>query len=449
MFRVVIVEDEPPIIRSIKEKIISIDPDFKVVGEYHNGTAAMLEMDIVKPHVLITDLQMPVMDGAALLEQVREKYPEIICVILTGYQNYEYTRMAIRRGITDYLLKPPTVDSIAELLTALKDNLMQNQSLVEAEILQHMAFPNHHSLENFTKTEKMAREYFYHANYILLYAWIPPELQTSLPLTQLLDKAGEFPRQGERHYLISASAHECILLFGIHDIQEKRYLEIEADLRGLSDTEAVSFVLLPVEDGLARIPQLLTKARKAAFTHNYVEKMSFEVVKAAEPIHDSRRMDLSVNHLNHLISFQRKQKQHEFEKQLLSIIAICELEAAPRALWVETMQHLVRVLESNAQPSIASDKARSMEDEIKHAIWGTRESALIIDHLKRIFGRLFQENEEAEQADWLTEVEEYLEKYYVTNISLTDLSEKFNLNPSYLSYVFKSKNHKSPLDYLI
>ncbi|HEY0828179.1 MAG TPA: response regulator [Bacilli bacterium] len=449
MFRIIIVEDEPPIIRSIKEKIINIDPDFKVVGEYHNGEAALLEMDIVKPHVLITDLRMPVMDGTTLLERVREEYPEMICVILSGYQNFEYTRMAIRKGVTDYLLKPPTEETIFELLVGIKKKLMQNQSLIESEILQHLVFPHQHAHENDVRIDKMAKEYFYHANYVMLYAWIPTELQQDLPVQLLLLKVRGWLKKGERHYLISSLANEFIVVFGVHELHDKRYLECEALIRSLSGIDSVSFVLLPIEGWISRIPELLVKARKAAYVNNYAAQASVVIVKADDMTHEPHRMDLPVNAINHLLSFLRKQKNHEFNKQFVSMIRASNLETYPRVLWIKTMQHLVQTLETHVQPPINSSKARSMEDEIAQAIWGTVNSAVIIEHLKQIFGRFFQEYEETEETDWITDVEEYLKKYYVSSISLTDLSEKFNLNASYLSYVFKSKKNKSPNDYLI
>ncbi|MCD9023756.1 response regulator transcription factor [Cohnella silvisoli] len=448
MFRIIIVEDEPPIIRSIKEKITNVDPDFKVVGEYHNGESALLEMDIVKPHVLITDLHMPVMNGTALLERVREEYPEVICVILSGYQNFEYTRMAIRKGITDYLLKPPTEETIFELLVVIKKKLMQNQSLIESEILQHLVFPNQHTNDNDAKTEKMAKEYFYHANYVMLYAWTSPELQTDLPVQSLLSKAAEWLKEGERYYLISSLANEFIVLFGVHDLHDKRYEECEALIRSLPDIDSITFVLLPIEGWISKIPGLLVKARKAALVNNYADQASMVIVKADDMVYDPGRIELPVDSLNHLISFMRKQKKTEFEKQFVSMLSACKLEAFPKVTVIRTLQHIVQMLEPNVQPPINSSTARSMEDEIEQAIWGTANSTEIIEHMKRIFGRLFQESE-TEETDWLTDVEEYLKKYYVSNISLTDLSEKFNLNASYLSYVFKSKKNKSPIDFLI
>lgn len=449
MFRIVIVEDEPPIIRSIKEKIITLDPDFKVVGEYHNGAEALLEMEIVKPHVLITDLHMPIMDGSILLEHIREQYPDIICVILSGYQDFEYARMAIRRGITDYLLKPPTDENISELLAGIKKKLMQNQSLIESEVLQHLAFANHYSPENYIKTKKLAHEYFYHASYVLLYAWIPPELQQSLKLPLLQQKAVDWLKEGERHYLISSVANEFIVLFGVHDLNEKRYLECEASLRSLPDDESVTFLLMPISGWISKIPQLLIKARKAALIYNYVGKASVLIFKEDEAVHDQRRIDLPLNHINHLLSFLRKQKQQEFEKQLITLIDHCQLPSAPRAQWIKTMQHLVQLLEAGVHPPMESGKLKSMEDEIAHAIWASDDLPIIMEHLKQILSRFFQENEEVEPNDWFNDVEEYLQKYYITHISLTELSEKFNLNPTYLSYVFKSKKNKSPLDYLI
>ncbi|GGD62214.1 response regulator transcription factor [Paenibacillus nasutitermitis] len=449
MFRIIIVEDEPPIIRSIKEKIARTDPDFKVVGEYHNGEAALLELDIIKPHVLITDLRMPIMDGPALLEKVREKYPDMVCIILSGYQNFEYARMAIRKGITDYLLKPPTEQSIAELLTSVKIKLMQNQSLIESEIIQQLIFPKQQGYENEAKTEILAREYFYHSGYVLLYAWIPPELQRDLSGQPLLSASSVWLKEGERQYPISSLANECIVLLGLHELLDMRYRELENIWMRLSGIDSVTFVLAPIDGWITKVPGLLLKARKAASFNNYAHQPSFVLLNPNDTVHEPRKIELPANSLNHLLSFLRKQKKTEFMKQLESFLAASGVEALPRITGIRTLQHILQTLEASLVPPIRSTTARSMEEEIEQAVWGAANADELPEHAKRIFGYLFHENEQSEETDWLTDLEAYLKKNFVSPLSLTDLSEKFKLNPSYLSYVFKSKKNKSPSDYLI
>ena len=53
-----------------------------------------------RPDVLITDIQMPVMNGLELVRMAKELYPGLICVIVSGYQEFEYAKQAIQYGVT-------------------------------------------------------------------------------------------------------------------------------------------------------------------------------------------------------------------------------------------------------------------------------------------------------------------------------------------------------------
>jgi two-component system response regulator YesN len=122
MLNMIIVDDED-FIRLGLEKILSrMDLDVQVIGSYANGMMALSH--ISKLHadeldVLITDIKMPIMNGLKLIESVREQLPKLPIVILSGFNDFEYARTAIRSGVTDYLLKPVVKTQLYDLLMKL------------------------------------------------------------------------------------------------------------------------------------------------------------------------------------------------------------------------------------------------------------------------------------------------------------------------------------------
>ena len=60
----------------------------------------------LKPDLLITDIKMPFMDGLSLSEIVKEEFPKIKIIIISGYDDFEYAQWGIRVGLDNYLLKP-------------------------------------------------------------------------------------------------------------------------------------------------------------------------------------------------------------------------------------------------------------------------------------------------------------------------------------------------------
>ena len=106
MYRVLIAEDEPAAMQHISTIIRIKCPGFEVAGTADNGKTALEMLETLKPDILITDVKMPVMDGITLVKKAGEKYPEILSVIISGYQDFDYAREALRSGCCDYILKP-------------------------------------------------------------------------------------------------------------------------------------------------------------------------------------------------------------------------------------------------------------------------------------------------------------------------------------------------------
>ncbi len=116
--RILIAEDEPAILRYIKNVIGQEINDYEVIGTAFNGKEAFHMIKEKKPDVVITDIMMPMLTGLELIEECRENEINSNFIILTGYEKFEYARQAMSLGVTNYLLKP--IDSM-ELKTCLNE----------------------------------------------------------------------------------------------------------------------------------------------------------------------------------------------------------------------------------------------------------------------------------------------------------------------------------------
>ncbi|MFC0212312.1 response regulator [Paenibacillus chartarius] len=106
---VIIVDDEEFIRLGIAKILSKSELPVHIAGLYANGMEAWAELSKLAPgelDVLITDIKMPVMDGLRLIEKVKEKMPDLPVIILSGFNEFEYARQALRFGVTDYFLKP-------------------------------------------------------------------------------------------------------------------------------------------------------------------------------------------------------------------------------------------------------------------------------------------------------------------------------------------------------
>jgi Response regulator containing CheY-like receiver domain and AraC-type DNA-binding domain len=116
--KVLIVEDEYITRQGIRNMVDWNSEGFEIVGEACNGEDALEMVEKLRPHMVLTDIVMPVMDGLELEKNLRTKYPEIQMMVLSSYSDFDYVRDSFQSGAVDYILKPTL--NPADLLKAMK-----------------------------------------------------------------------------------------------------------------------------------------------------------------------------------------------------------------------------------------------------------------------------------------------------------------------------------------
>lgn len=123
MFRVFMVDDEPSVIEGLKIMIPWEEFDFELCGEASNGQEALIKIEKLHPHLIITDICMPGINGLELIYKVQELDSETEFVILSGYADFAYVQEAMRHKVMDYLLKPLDQEEIVSILLKIKNKL--------------------------------------------------------------------------------------------------------------------------------------------------------------------------------------------------------------------------------------------------------------------------------------------------------------------------------------
>jgi len=118
-YKVFFVEDEVITREGIRDNVDWAASGFELCGEAADGEMALPLLRTAQPDVLITDIKMPFMDGLQLSKIMRERMPWVKIIILSGHDEFEYAQQAIKLGVTDYLLKPITVQNLQNVLQKL------------------------------------------------------------------------------------------------------------------------------------------------------------------------------------------------------------------------------------------------------------------------------------------------------------------------------------------
>jgi NarL family two-component system response regulator LiaR len=110
--RVMIVDDHD-MVRLGLATYLKATPDLKLVGEASSGEQAVRLCEQLQPQVVLMDLVMPGLGGAAAISQIKARFPEIKIIALTSFQERDLVQTVLRAGAISYLLKNVTGEELA------------------------------------------------------------------------------------------------------------------------------------------------------------------------------------------------------------------------------------------------------------------------------------------------------------------------------------------------
>lgn len=113
--RVMLVDDHA-VVRSGLKAFLMVFDDMQLVGEASSGQEAIQMIERVQPDVVLMDLIMPDLDGAATTHSIRTRWPQVQVVALTSFREDELVKSALQAGAIGYLLKNVGADELADAI---------------------------------------------------------------------------------------------------------------------------------------------------------------------------------------------------------------------------------------------------------------------------------------------------------------------------------------------
>ena len=132
--RILIVDDHP-VVREGLVGMISTQSDMQVVGEAGNGLEAIRQAHLLSPDLILMDLQMPNLDGAAAIRQIRKELPDCRILVLTAFDSDERILHSIEAGAQGYLLKGVPRDELFRAIRVVAEGGSLLQPSVAAKLL--------------------------------------------------------------------------------------------------------------------------------------------------------------------------------------------------------------------------------------------------------------------------------------------------------------------------
>ncbi|MGH2821380.1 MAG: ATP-binding response regulator [Actinomycetota bacterium] len=115
--RILLVDDHSSIRRSLRQ-LLSLRPEFEVVGESQDGAEAVQHVESLEPDVVLMDMNMPEMGGVEATRMIKERHPEVQVLALTAFSDMSLVSSMVQAGAAGYLLKGGSSAELFESLEA-------------------------------------------------------------------------------------------------------------------------------------------------------------------------------------------------------------------------------------------------------------------------------------------------------------------------------------------
>jgi two-component system, response regulator YesN len=159
MYKLILADDESDVREGLLDQINWSSLGFDCVETAENGKEAAEMIEKARPDVVVTDIQMPFMNGLELAEWIREHYPSTRVIILTGFEEFEYAQKAIKLQIDEYVLKPFSSRELEQVLMKVKlDMDREREQRENIQLLQEHYRQNLPVLQNVFLTSLISRK---------------------------------------------------------------------------------------------------------------------------------------------------------------------------------------------------------------------------------------------------------------------------------------------------
>ncbi|NJC96367.1 MAG: DNA-binding response regulator [Anaerolineales bacterium] len=148
--RVYITDDHQIVRRGIRQ-LLSTEAGIEVVGEASNGKEAVVEVDRLKPDIVLMDLVMPVMDGIEAIHQIKASHPSVQILVLTSFATDDKVFPAIKAGALGYLIKDTSPE---ELVSAIRQ-VHKGEPTLHSSIAQKLLKEISHASEQPTSPDPL------------------------------------------------------------------------------------------------------------------------------------------------------------------------------------------------------------------------------------------------------------------------------------------------------
>ncbi len=448
--KIIIIDDEFIMCQGIKYMLEWEKEGFQFVGEARDGKEGLRLIEEMRPDIVLLDVVIPVLNGIEISTIIREKYPEIQFIVLSGHDNFEYVKATLLNGAVDYILKP-TINP-DELLQALhkaakripgmqlrKTNQLSIQMKLEKCLLGYQ--------EELSGIE-WEKEFPYSQFRIVGINLKQMCEDNNEKMVYIEGLIKEYLTEEETYKALSVLMKKDILCYVFnYRVKEEATLlrKLEVCMQKISAIKPQAFAV--VSESFINV-QNIKKCYQTEIVPLIVRKFYYanqSLLLADSKIEQEKERRFAYeNYTNYLVHGQLNLALSMFKEYIQSM---CEVHMDEYRLKNVTKNLLYNFLIEAERYGIKGDV---IQDEYFEKIDCTCSVEGFLQVLGALFERLerFQNTDEPQNGEKIGKMREYIAENYNENLTLASLADRFGFSYHYLSYYFNKQAKEGFSEYL-
>lgn len=464
MLKLLIVDDEQFTRDCLVQRIPWENYGARVIATASDGLEALSRMEEALPDILITDIKMPKMNGIDLLRAVRERFPSVDAIMISGYEEFEYAKGALNLGAKRYLLKPIDPAELIDAVLGIKEQrkamgVREPAQTVAGEYLRCMLYSCYtpEQVEDaMGRFSEFDGKWF---SVVELQLDNVREILQGQPISvynALVDAFREYCRKREKVFLVEKNPRNMVFVL-VADQEEELVEEtkrtLEAIEGGLKKQKYLDYAI-GLSRPVARVENLsaayLEAMRTASMKYVYGNGRVF---RPGERYEFAASAGSSLERMENLVKYTVNYAPEEVERLLREQF----LEMRRRKVCLQETQQFARALIGNVLEKLTELDLRIEEiytdpSGIILTICTSQSNSEIMDRVHvflNTVGRYAREHRGA-TPDQLTQfIREHIEKNYMDpQLSTRTIAENLHFNAAYVSALFSASSRTTVTNYI-
>lgn len=476
MLKLMIVDDELLMRIGIRSMINWECYGFQIASEAANGKEALEAAINIQPDVMITDIKMPVMDGLQLIREASNILPSCKYVIVSNFDEFGYVKEALRLGAVDYLIKSEiTPDTLIELLTTIRSKSEEQHTalyppMLQADLSQSLshlkesffkdlisglldekdAIAKSKQLQIAVRSERLAIVKLRIDQFIAVRKKYVEKDERLLRFSVVNILEEIIPRKWSKEIVVESSSEYLLIMNIPTDNNEATAADISKLCSNIQRTMrdfmniSISIGISTFADGFRAIRNAYHEADKAM--HHSFFAGSGHILFYQDITENKASEANAANIMNEIqLSYAFDSNNKElltacFESFRLELQQRQANERMIREAYIRLTEHISTHLPASYQQSAALPYEALFAAETWDAV-----HHIVLDYAEKC---LLAEYKTLEQRSYTELAVDMINRYYAESISLQSVANQINVNPSYLSRLFKQETGENFVSYL-